>query len=96
MVDGNTHDVFGKGSYTLDVKTVPMLAKALNRTKKEKTPFNCNVYYVNNMEHIVNWGQVFPYLTEFHDFPIRVALDVTGTVVASVYDSRRFLLHYPF
>lgn len=47
MMNGQALDLFGPGRYTLETQNIPALGKYLNRTTGDKTPFHCEVYFIN-------------------------------------------------
>ena len=47
FMNGQALDLFGPGRYTLETQNIPRLSKALNRVTGDKTPFHCEVYFIN-------------------------------------------------
>ena len=57
MLNGEVLDVFGAGRYTLETQNIPKLGKILNRAVGDKTPFHCEVYFINKTEQMsIKWG----------------------------------------
>ena len=56
-MNGQALDLFGAGRYTLETQNIPLIGRALNRTTDDRTPFHCEVYFVNKTEQMsIKWG----------------------------------------
>ena len=57
FMNGEALDLFGPGRYTLETQNTPKIGKILNRTTDGRTPFHCEVYFINKTEHMsIKWG----------------------------------------
>ena len=57
FMNGQALDLFGPGRYTLDTQNIPMLGRLLNGATKGKTPFHCEVYFINKAVVMgMKWG----------------------------------------
>ena len=57
MINGQALDLFGAGRYTLETQNIPKLSNLLNRLTGDKTPFHCEVYFINKTEQMaIRWG----------------------------------------
>ena len=93
MLNGQALDLFGAGRYTLETQNIPKIGKFLNRTTGDKTPFHCEVYFINKAEHIaIKWGtdSKVQYIEPTYGFPISIG--ASGEMSLRADDSRRLLL----
>ncbi len=93
FLNGQALDLFGAGRYTLETQNIPMLGKYLNRTTGDKTPFHCEVYFINKTEQMsIKWGtdSKVTYVEPTYGFPI--AIGASGEMSLRVADSRKLLL----
>ena len=57
FMNGQALDLFGPGRYTLETQNIPLISKALNRVTGDKSPFHCEVYFINKTEKMsMKWG----------------------------------------
>lgn len=57
FMNGEALDVFKAGRYTLETQNIPLIGKALNRATGDKTPFHCEVYFINmTVQMDMKWG----------------------------------------
>ena len=57
FMNGQALDMFGPGRYTLETQNIPKIGKALNRLTGDKTPFHCEVYFINKtVQMAIKWG----------------------------------------
>ena len=93
MMNGQALDLFGPGRYTLETQNIPALGKYLNRTTGDKTPFHCEVYFINKTEQMsIKWGTdtKVQYIEPTYEFPI--SLGASGEMSLRAENSKRLLL----
>lgn len=93
FMNGQALDLFGPGRYTLETQNLPALGKILNRSTDDKTPFHCEVYFINKAEQMsIKWGtdSKVQYIDPVFNFP--VSIGASGDMNLRVEDSRRLLL----
>lgn len=93
FLNGQALDLFGAGRYALETQNIPMLGKYLNRTTDDKTPFHCEVYFINKTEQMsIKWGtdSKVTYVEPTYGFPI--AIGASGEMSLRAADSRKLLL----
>ena len=93
FMNGQALDLFGPGRYTLETQNIPKLGKALNRTTGDKTPFHCEVYFINKTEQMsIKWGtdSKVTYMEPTYGFPISIG--ASGEMSLRAEDSRKLLL----
>lgn len=76
FMNGQAFDLFGAGRYTLETQNIPLIGKLLNRATGDKTPFHCEVYFINKTEQMsIKWGtdSKVQYVDPTYGFPIRIA-----------------------
>ncbi len=57
FMNGQALDLFGPGRYTLNTENIPMLGKVLNQATSGKSPFHCEVYFINKtVQMSIKWG----------------------------------------
>lgn len=91
--NGQALDLFGPGRYTLQTQNIPKLGKVLGRTVDEKTPFHCEVYFINKTEQMsIKWGtdSKVQYIDPRYGFPLQ--LGASGEMALRVADSRKLLI----
>lgn len=93
MMNGQVLDTFGAGRYTLETQNIPLIGKILNRATDDKSPFHCEVYFVNKVEKMsLKWGtdSKVQFVEPTYGFPISIGAN--GQMTLSVSDSRMLLL----
>lgn len=93
MMNGQALDLFGLGRYTLETQNIPMIGKALNRATDGKTPFHCEVYFINKTEQMaIKWGtdNKVQFMEPTYNFPISIG--ASGEMSLRAEDSRKLLL----
>jgi membrane protease subunit (stomatin/prohibitin family) len=93
MMNGQVLDVFASGRYTLETQNIPLIGKILNRTTGDKTPFHCEVYFVNKTEQMaIKWGtdSKVQFIEPTYGFPISIGAN--GEMSLRAEDSKRLLL----
>jgi len=91
--NGEALDLFGAGRYTLETQNIPMLGKALNRATGDKTPFHCEVYFINKTEQMsIKWGtdSKVQYIEPTYGFPLSIG--ASGEMSLRADNSRKLLL----
>lgn len=93
MMNGQALDLFGAGRYTLETQNIPMLGKVLNRTTGDKTPFHCEVYFINKTEQMaIKWGtdSKVQFIEPTYGFP--VSIGASGEMSLRADDARKLLV----
>lgn len=93
MMNGQALDLFGAGRYTLETQNIPLIGKALNRLTGDKSPFHCEVYFINKTEKMsIKWGtdSKVQFMEPTYGFPISIGANGQMTLRAS--DSRKLLI----
>lgn len=93
FMNGQALDLFGAGRYTLETQNIPLIGRALNRTTDDRTPFHCEVYFVNKTEQMsIKWGtdSKITYVEPTYGFPI--AIGASGEMSLRAENSRKLLL----
>ena len=93
FMNGQALDMFGAGRYTLEAQNIPLIGKALNKATNDKTPFHCEVYFINKTEQMnIKWGtdSRVQYIEPTYGFPLSIGASGEMTLRAS--DSRKLLL----
>ena len=73
--NGQALDLFGPGRYTLETENIPLLGRLLNIIKGDKTPFHCEVYFINKTEQMsIKWGtdSKVEYIDPTYGFPLAI------------------------
>lgn len=93
FMNGQALDLFGPGRYTLETENIPKIGKVLNRTTGDKTPFHCEVYFINKSEQMaIKWGtdSKVQYVDPTYGFPISIG--ASGEMSLRAEDSRKLLV----
>lgn len=93
FMNGQALDLFGPGRYTLETQNIPLIGKALNRAAGDKTPFHCEVYFINKTEQMsIKWGtdSKVQFLEPTYGFPISIG--ASGEMSLRADNSRMLLL----
>lgn len=93
FMNGQALDLFGPGRYTLETENIPKIGKLLNRTTGDKTPFHCEVYFINKAEQMaIKWGtdSKVQYVDPTYGFPISIG--ASGEMSLRADDSRKLLI----
>ena len=93
FMNGQALAVFGPGRYTLETENVPILGRLLNRITGDRSPFHCEVYFINKTEQMsIKWGtdSKVQYIDPQYGFPL--AIGVSGELALRAEDSRKLLL----
>lgn len=93
FMNGQALDMFGAGRYTLETQNIPLIGKVLNKATDDKTPFHCEVYFINKTEQMnIKWGtdSRVQYIEPTYGFPISIG--ASGEMSLRAEDSRKLLL----
>lgn len=93
FMNGQALDLFGPGRYTLETDNIPKIGKLLNRATGDKTPFHCEVYFINKTEQMsIKWGtdSKVQYIEPTYGFPISIG--ASGEMSLRAEDSRKLLI----
>lgn len=92
-MNGQALDLFGPGRHTLETQNIPLIKKWLNKPTGDRTPFHCEVYFINKVEQMaILWGTTskVQYIEPTYKFPLSIG--ASGEMALSVEDSRRLLV----
>lgn len=93
FINGQALDLFGPGRYTLETQNIPKIGAAHSRAAGDKTPFHCEVYFINKTEQMaIKWGtdSKVQYIDPAYGFPISIG--ASGEMSLRAEDSRKLLL----
>jgi membrane protease subunit (stomatin/prohibitin family) len=93
FMNGQALDLFGPGRHLLESQNLPYLSRFLKHPMGDRTPFHCEVYYINRTEQMaVKWGtdSKVEYLEPSYQFPIKIG--ASGEMTLRVEDSRKLLV----
>lgn len=93
FMNGQALDTFGPGRYTLETQNVPLIGKILNRPTGDKTPFHCEVYFINKAEQMsIKWGtdSKVQYIDPQYGFPLLIG--ASGEMSLRAENGRKLLL----
>lgn len=93
FMNGQALDLFGPGRYTLETENIPLMGRFLNRVTGDRTPFHCEVYFINKAEQMsIKWGtdSKVQYIEPNYGFPISIGAN--GEMSLRVIDSRKLLI----
>jgi len=91
--NGQALDLFEAGRYTLDSDNIPLLRGFISLPFGGRTPFHCEVYFVNKAHHMaIRWGtdSQVQYMDPKYKFPLQIG--VSGEMVLVPNDSRKLLI----
>lgn len=93
FMNGQALDLFGPGRHTLETQNIPLIRKFFNKVTGDKTPFHCEVYFINKTEQMaIKWGtdSKVQYVEPTYKFPISIG--ASGEMSLKVQDSRKLLV----
>ena len=93
FMNGQALDLFGAGRYTLETQNIPLLGKALNRATGDKSPFHCEVYFINKTEQMsIKWGtdSKVQYIEPTYGFPLSIG--ASGEMSLRADNARKLLI----
>ena len=93
FINGQALDLFGPGRHTLETQNIPLVRRALNAPTDGKTPFHCEVYFINKVDQMaIRWGtdSKVQYVEPTYRFPISIG--ASGDMILSVSNARKLLV----
>lgn len=93
-MNGKICDVFGPGRHTLETQNIPIIKSITNIPTGGISPFHCEVYFVNKIEHMaIKWGtdSKVQYVEPTFKFPIYIGAN--GEMTLKVSDSKKLLIN---
>lgn len=93
FMNGQALDLFGPGRYTLETQNIPLIGKVLGRATGDKSPFHCEVYFINKTEQMsIKWGtdSKVEFLEPTYGFPISIG--ASGKMSLRAENSRKLLV----
>ena len=93
FMNGQALDLFGPGRHTLETQNIPLLKKIINIPTDGKTPFHCEVYFINKTEQMaIKWGtdSQVQYMEPTYKFPLKIG--ASGEMSLRIEDSRKLLI----
>ena len=93
FMNGQALDLFGPGRHTLETENIPLIGKYLGKPFDTKTPFHCEVYFINKTEQMaIKWGtdSKVQYVDPTYGFPISIG--ASGEMSLRAENSRKLLL----
>ncbi len=93
FMNGQLLDVFEAGRHTLETQNIPLIRKFLGKAFDDKTPFHCEVYFVNRTEQMaIKWGtdSKIEYVEPTYGFPIQIG--ASGEMNLRVADAKKLLV----
>lgn len=94
FMNGQALDLFGPGRYTLETQNIPIIGRILNRITGDRTPFHCEIYFINKTEQMsIKWGtdSKVQYVEPTYGFPLSIG--ACGEMSLRVEDSRKLLIN---
>lgn len=92
-LNGEALDLFGPGRHTLETQNLPVLSKYMRRPLGNKTPFHCEVYFVNKVTLLdILWGTATPIPVQDPAYQIILPVRANGQFGLSVENSRKLLV----
>lgn len=92
-MNGQALDLFGPGRHTLQTQNMPLVGRFFNRPTGDRTPFHCEVYFVNKAEQLaIKWGtdSKVEYIEPTYGFPLQIG--ASGEMSLRVENSRQLLV----
>ena len=93
VMNGQVLDIFGAGRYTLETQNIPLLGRVLRRSTRDKTPFHCEVFFINKTEQMaIKWGtdSRVEFIEPTYGFPLSIG--ASGEMVLRAENSKKLLL----
>jgi len=93
FMNGEALDLFGPGRHTLTTQNIPLIGKAFSKITDGKTPFHCEVYFINKtVQMAIKWGTDSKVRFIEPTMGIPLELGASGELNLAVSDSRKLLL----
>ena len=93
FANGQALDSFGPGRHTLETQNIPILRRIQSIPTDGKTPFHCEVYFINKVEQMaIKWGtdSKVQYTEPTYGFPLSIG--ASGDMSLRVADARKMLV----
>lgn len=93
MMNGQALDLFGPGRHTLETQNIPLIRKFINIPTGGKTPFHCEVYFINKTTQMgIKWGtdSKVRFIDPLTGVPLQIG--ACGEMNLKVSDSRKLLV----
>jgi membrane protease subunit (stomatin/prohibitin family) len=101
-LNGQALDIFGPGRHTLETQNIPLLRNVINIPTDGKTPFHCEIYFINKVEQMaIRWGTTskIQYVDPTYHFPLSIgasgemslAVDDPYTLLVKLVGTERIL-----
>ena len=88
---GKALDLFGPGKHTLSTNNIPLLRTVINIPTGFRTPFTCEVYFIDKTVQTFKWGtnSKIEFMEPKYNFPIKIG--ACGEIRFTIEDSRKFI-----
>ena len=93
FMNGQAWDSFPHGRHKRESQNVPLVNKFFNRATDDRTPFHCEVYFVNLVEQMaIKWGtdSKVEFVEPTYQFPIQIG--ASGEMNLRVAEPRKLLI----
>ena len=93
FMNGQALDSFGPGKYVLETENLPILSKFINIPTDGTTPFHCEIYFINKVEHLaIKWGtdSKIQFMEPHYNFPLSIGAN--GEMAITISDGRKLLI----
>ena len=91
--NGQALDLFGPGRHTLETENIPLLKKYFNVATNGKTPFHCEIYYINKIHTMdILWGTRNHIPINDVKYNVILPIGANGQFGVRITDSRKCLL----
>lgn len=93
FLNGQALDLFGPGRHTLETQNLPMLSRMFAKPFGGKTPFHCEVYFINKTEQMaLKWGtdSKIEYMEPVYNFPLQIG--ASGEMSLHAENGRKLLV----
>ncbi len=94
FMSGQALDSFGPGLHLLETQNMPIAGGFFNRASDERTPFHCEIYFINKTEQMaIKWGTdtKMEYVEPTYGFPLQIG--ACGEMNVRLDDGRRLLIN---
>ena len=94
FMSGQALDSFGPGLHLLETQNMPIAGGFFNRATDDRTPFHCEVYFINRTEQMaIKWGTdtKMEYVEPTYGFPLQIG--ACGEMSVRLEDGRRLLVN---
>ena len=94
FMSGQALDSFGPGLHLLETQNMPIAGGFFNRATDDRTPFHCEVYFINKTEQMaIKWGTdtKMEYVEPTYAFPLQIG--ACGEMNVRLEDGRKLLIN---